>query len=122
MKKHTLCTFALLASFACSSPGESDVGSRFLKDSDVMLDFSKHRLASVTLEEVVKACQEATQYNFTYAASTEAALEEERVDLHRSKQIPAAEFTELMMQNGFSMRHIGPEHLHVVSIEYLAHH
>lgn len=122
MMKRTLCAFALLAVFACSSPGEVDVGMRFLTDSDAVMDFSTHRLGSVTLEEVVKACQEATQFNFTYSESTQGALEEERVDLPSSRQLPAAKFTELMADNGFSMRHIGPEHLHVVSIEYLAHH
>lgn len=122
MMRHGIGSFALLALFACSSPGEGDVGMRFLTDSDAVMDFSKHRLGSVTLEEVVKACQEVTQFNFTYSESTEGALEEERVDLPISHQIPAAQFTELLAQNGFSMRHIGPEHLHVISIEYLAHH
>jgi len=117
-----LCSFVLLAMFACSSPGGGDVGTRFLKDSDAVLDFSKHRLGSVTLEEVVKKCQEATQFNFTYDAGTQSVLEEERVDLSRTRQFPASQFTELMTQNGFALRHVGPEHLHVIAIEYAPHH
>jgi hypothetical protein len=120
--KRTICVVpslalcALLAFFACSTPGEGDVGPTFLADSSAVLDFSSHRLGSVTLEEVVKSCQEATQFNFTYDESTQTALQEERVDLPRSRQIRVGEFTELMSRNGFSLHHIGPEHLHVVAI------
>ena len=112
LSSFTLCVFA-----ACAAPSP-DVSPHFLADSTAVMDFSTHRLGSVTMEELVKSCQEATSFNFTYTASTQAVLEDERVDLPSSRHIPATEFARILAQSGFVLRPIGPEHLHVISIEF----
>ncbi len=119
--KHSLCALALSLSAlcvftTCSAP-TADVSPRFLMDSTAVLDFSAHRLGWVTIEELVKSCQEATQFNFTYTGTTQAALAEERVDLPSSRHIPATDFAGILAQNGFVLRAVGPEHLHVIAIE-----
>lgn len=110
----SLFAVCVLAACVTQSP---EVSPKFLADSTAVMDFSKHTLSSVTIEELVKSCQEATQFNFTYSGAIAAALDDERVDLPPSRHIPAADFPLILAQNGFVLRPIGPESLHVIAIE-----
>jgi hypothetical protein len=107
----TLCGFT-----SCAAPA-AELSTQFLADSTAVMDFSRHKLGSVTIEEIVKSCQEATQFNFTYTESTQALLRDERVDLPPSRHIPVTDFALILAQNGFAMHAVGPEDLHVISIE-----
>jgi hypothetical protein len=114
--KHSFLAIALCVLGACASSGP-EVSTHFLDGSTAVMDFSAHTLSSVTLEELVKACQEATEFNFTYTESTQAILDDQRVDLPPSKHIPVAEFASTLARSGFVLHAIGPEQLHVISIE-----
>jgi hypothetical protein len=118
--KQSFLAIALCVLGACASPA-SEVSTHFLDDSTAVMSFSGHPLSSVTLEELVKSCQEATQFDFTYSEDTQAALQDERFDLPSSRSVPVKEFASILDRSGFMLHGIGPENLHVISIERRPH-
>lgn len=75
------------------------------------------------LEQFVKLCQEATNFNFTYTTETQALLAQQQVRLLGTKRIPKRDFYSwfqiMMVINNFACVEIGPPHLSVIQIQSL---
>jgi hypothetical protein len=125
MKNVSLASISLSLLFAISACRSEAVNARPAPDSKewVVLDFAPYPTdgKTVTLEEFLKACQEASGMNFTYSGATKDALSAKSVTLLETKRIRSGEFEHflgtLLTLNGLEAEHIGPEHLHVLLIK-----
>jgi len=85
------------------------------------LDFSAYQDRSMTVEEFVKACQQVSGFNFTYAESTKTAMNAASLRLDGPDRVPVAEFGPFLSAQlarcGFTCRPVGPEHLRVILVE-----
>ncbi len=88
-----------------------------------VLNFSEDPGQTVTLEDFVKLCQEATQKNFTYSDETQSQLGGKNVRMFGMKRIPKDDFYRffqiMMFIHDFVTVEVGPRHLTVVVIQSL---
>jgi len=88
-----------------------------------ILNFSEDPQETVSLEDFVKLCQQATGKNFTYSTETAGQLSQKKVRMFGTKRIPRDDFYQffqiMMFINDFVTVEVGPRHLSVVVIQSL---
>jgi general secretion pathway protein D len=99
-------------------PAIQDIGDFYLLNFDESATDE-----SLTLEQFVKICQEATGINFTYTKDTATSLGNQKLRMFGPKRIPKADFYSffqiMMIINDFVCSRVGPDHIAVVLISNL---
>jgi hypothetical protein len=75
----------------------------------------------MNIAEFLIACQTAAGVNFTYSKATSTSLLGTELRFDAVTHVPASEvpafITSTLNAHGFTMRLVGPEHLHVLLVE-----